>query len=748
MIRNWLTLILVTGIIGCSLAQSNIPVGTWRTHNSYNSLVAIATSNSFIYAANANALFRYNPITEDTEQITSISGLNDSQITTIGYNLGTDKLIITYENGNIDFLSENRISNFPELKLADINGSKVIHHIYNYKKFSYLSADFGVMIIDNEKSQVKETFFELGPQGQSIAIYAAYIASDTLYLATGSGVIRGSLHDNLKDYNQWQRYGLADGLPESLVKVFALYGNNLIAAFNQEGLYSYNGTKWQKLNLLTQKDFQYASQDAGITLFTTADSVFQFVGNKISPITSNLNLNPIAAVHFANNIWIADSQNGLVIPDQAISKYPNGPYSNDIIKLISYEDNIIALPPAYTNNYQPFRKNRGFFLFNNGTWENFNSTGNPTITPIPEFLDITDGAYSASAQTLFLSSFGWGILKWDGQNFTIIDDKNSTLINSNPPEKNVLITALGNAHNELSAINFSEFKALHLYNLPGNSWIARTPKSPANYAKQIINLGNGTYWLRIANEYGGGIIVYDDNTQQELYLTTTPGIGNLPDNKIYDMALDQDGKMWVATEKGVVYYYNAALIMENSDFEPVFPIFDGQILFKDDKITALAIDGGNRIWMGNSTGLWLFANDGQEEISHFSIDNSPLPSNTILDIAINQHNGEVFVATSKGLVSYRGTSTTTLQFAQVKIFPNPVLAQQHDIISIEGVPTDANVSITDASGRLVYTTKANGNKATWQGVSSSQSLSTGIYFVFIANEDGTSTQVGKIAIIL
>jgi len=213
------------------------------------------------------------------------------------------------------------------------------------------------------------------------------------------------------------------------------------------------------------------------------------------------------------------------------------------------------------------------------------------------------------------------------------------------------------------------------------------------------------------------------------------------------MALDREGKMWVATEKGLVYYQNAANIFNDPNIDVVLPTFEGQILFNNEKITALEIDGGNRIWMGTSSGLWLFANDGQEKILHFQKTDSPLPSNEILDISINQTNGEVFIATSKGLVSYRGTSTSAGQRSDVKIFPNPVIAFQTDIVTIEGVPENANLWITDASGRLVYKTQASGNTAVWQGLSSNQLLSTGVYFVYVTNDDGTEKQVGKIAFV-
>ena len=732
-----------------ALSQSDIPVGTWRTHNSYNSLIAIAKSNDLLFAATKNALFEYNPRSNESNTITSLTGLADTDITTLGYNTNTQTLVITYRNGNIDLLQDNQITNFPELLKADITGSKEINHVYNKEQYSYLSADFGVMIIDLATSQVKETLFELGPQGQAIKIYSSTISNDSLYLATEIGIMRGSLQDNLKDFNQWKFFGSANGLPSSITKVILTTPTGLITSIDNAGIYEYDGNSWQNKNLLTEAEFIHGSQDGDITLITTPDSSYQYSRNSVMPIISTLVNEPKAAIQHDGETWIADYENGLVSTTDDAVAYPNGPYSNDVTGLYAYENSIIAFPPAYDNSFQPLRKKRGFFKFKDGVWQNFNSTGNPKTERIPEFYDVTDASYSTTDEALYLSSFGYGVLKIDDESSEIIDENTpgSTLINTGPPQRNVQISSLAGVGSELSMLNFSASQSLHNYNTSDNSWQALSPTLPSSRATQIINMGNGTYWMRIAHAYGGGIKIYDKVNQRELYLTNNEDSGNLPDNKVYSMILDQEGKMWVATEKGVIYFYNAAYIFDNGPIDPVFPIFEGQILFKDDKVSALALDGGNRIWMGTSSGLWLFANDGQELVTNFDSDDSPLPTNNIIDLAINQSTGELFITTENGLVSYRGTSTSAGQLSEVKIFPNPVISSQNDIVTIEGVPDNASVLITDSSGRLVFKTEANGNTAVWQGISSNQSISSGVYFVFIANGDGSQKQVGKLAII-
>jgi hypothetical protein len=745
MINKYILIILFFWLSTDGLAQSDIPVGSWRTHNSYNSLVAISNSPSQIYAASSTALFTYNPTNQEIKSISSLSGLSDTDITTIGYNLDVEKLVIAYRNGNIDILQGNQIVNFSALLSADINGSKEINQIYNYQSLSYLSTNFGVTIIDLENMQVKDTYFELGPQGQELIIYNAVIASDSLYLATELGVMRGSLKDNLKDFNQWKFYDPADGLPNTVTKVILPTPTGLVAAIDNAGVFEYDGLSWQDKNSLSQSLFNHGNQDGNSILLTTTDTVYQYSNGAAIPVNSSISKQPKASLFTQNKIWIADGINGLINTEEEMAIYPNGPFSGEIISLYNYQNKIIALPPAYDNSFQPLRNDKGFFKFEDGEWENFNSTGYPQTTSIPEFYDITAAAYSTNNESLYLSSFGYGILELSNQTANIIDENNSSLSNSNPPDRNVLVSAVDFDNGSLAALNFKALQPLNLYNQANDAWQAFSPSPPSATALQILDVGNGVYWMRIASTFGGGIKIYDAINFREMYLTLNSG--DLPANEVYDMAIDREGKMWVATKKGVVFFYQPSFIFDNGPVDPVPPIFDGQILFKGEKITALEIDGGNRVWMGTSAGLWLFADDGQTQVLHFMAEVDPLPSNDILDLAINQANGEIFVATAGGLISYRGTSTAAGRLDDLKIFPNPVILTQNDIVTIEGVPENADLWITDSSGRLIYKTQANGNTAVWQGIAGNQSLSSGIYFVFIANEDGSEKQVGKIALI-
>ena len=145
----------------------------------------------------------------------------------------------------------------------------------------------------------------------------------------------------------------------------------------------------------------------------------------------------------------------------------------------------------------------------------------------------------------------------------------------------------------------------------------------------------------------------------------------------------------------------------------------------------------------------MLSEDGQKEILHFTKDNSPLFSNDIIDITINHHNGEVFIGTRKGLISYRSDATKGAVSQELtQVFPNPVTENYTGPIAIKGLYTDANVKITDTSGNLIFETISNGGQAIWNGKNKhGKRASTGVYLVFSTDSLGNEKMVSKILFI-
>jgi ligand-binding sensor domain-containing protein len=250
--------------------------------------------------------------------------------------------------------------------------------------------------------------------------------------------------------------------------------------------------------------------------------------------------------------------------------------------------------------------------------------------------------------------------------------------------------------------------------------------------------------------------VYDDggtpdnlNDDRQVHLGTSVGQGNLPSNTVRCLAKDRDGAIWLGTDAGIGIVNCPSLVIDGQcDAEQRVVQYDNfaGLLFSNESVRAIAVDGGNRKWIGTLNGVWLLSPDALTILNRFTVDNSPLPSNTIEKIAIDGVTGDVYFGTADGLVSYRGTATVASdQGSKIQTFPNPVPAGYSGQIAIRGLTTDADVRITDITGKLVYRTKANGGQATWNGLDYTGSRpSSGVYLIFVSDKLGTETAAGKL----
>ena len=256
---------------------------------------------------------------------------------------------------------------------------------------------------------------------------------------------------------------------------------------------------------------------------------------------------------------------------------------------------------------------------------------------------------------------------------------------------------------------------------------------------------------RIISWLSNSRLSYDDSNEQYKIITTNLGNGNLPNQEVYTLAKDLDGDIWVGTQEGVCVFYSPSAIFSGYNFDAQQIIVEengfGQYLLSSEIVYSIAVDGGNRKWIGTlGSGLYLLSEDGTEEIYHFTKENSPLLSNNILDLDINHTTGELYISTDRGLMSFRNDATDSKSnISSLTIFPNPVREGYHDNIYINGLGYASNVKITDINSNLVFETNSNGGTAVWDGKDANkQRVSTGVYLIFSSDQFGNEKAVGKI----
>ena len=163
-----------------SVFSQDLAIGEWRVHLPFIKARSVADGGNKIYCAAEDGLFFLDKGDNSLTSYSKINGLSDIGINVIGYTAGYDVLLIGYENANIDLVFTDHVVNIPDIKRKNIVGAKTINGISFVGKFAYLACGFGIVVVDLEKQEIKDTYY-IGPNGENINVFG--IAFDgTIYL--------------------------------------------------------------------------------------------------------------------------------------------------------------------------------------------------------------------------------------------------------------------------------------------------------------------------------------------------------------------------------------------------------------------------------------------------------------------------------------------------------------------------------------------------------------------------------------
>lgn len=716
--------------------SQDIPIGTWRTHFNYSQAKKLLKHRNKIFVASRFGLFYFDTEDNSLNKLTKNDGLTDVGITAMAETPDGKVLVIGYESGQIDLLEDNRLTGISTIKHAAIASNKSINHIFFHNDFAYLCTGFGLVALDYLKKEIKESYSKIGTNGSVLPVLSGTVYNDSIFLATQEGPIASSTAptNNLMDFNNWRRFSPKGSTGPA--KLATTFSENLYVSIEDQGLFQYNGYEWTEVSLPSHNIRN---------LYPSSSYLYILSQEKILQLNSSLEITSIenAAIRSPSDmlvdqegrIFIADLQQGLVIINYNGSFehfHPNGPLLDRIDRLYYFDNKIVAWTKGYNDQMQPVDMPAAFSVFNMGRWENFPEDNTASLVGIT---DIAGMAYSSARDVLYLGTFGGEVMEWHSNGEV-------TFLNVNLPFADEKITAMATDLDGKVLFNtYNAYNQLYAFDEAKSEWAFR-PLGGGSAMTEIMTSDFQRLWLRSPDH----ILVADRFTNDTQILNYNNN--NLIGGKIADLARDKNEMIWYGTSNGIAFIPNPWEALEGNA-RSIVPIYQNQALFRDEKIDVLKVDGANRKWIGTKDGLWVFGEDGDVLLAHFTESNSPLLSNIILDIEINPINGEVFIATAKGLVSFRSrTSEGSSSHQNVKIFPNPVRPGYNGQIGISGLVENATVKITDATGNLIREIRSLGGTATWDGNTlSGKRASTGVYLVFSASQDGTENFVGKLAII-
>lgn len=766
---------LFLGIFSAFYAQ-DFGVGMWKEHLPYSNVINVVKANSKTYAATPFGLYFFDQEDNSLTRLNKINGLNDFQISSMGYNSNQQSIIVGYENGNIDLIDGEEIYNLNAIVQANLFGSKRINNIHSDGNLTYLACGFGIVVLDISRKEVKDTYI-FGPNGNTINVNDVTTTNTKIMATTSNGIYTANKNGNfLSDYTQWTKVNQIFNNNSEFSTIHfqnnAIWTVLKIEDYANDSLFVYD----ENFNII-QKIFNddyfsiepkgtdvLVAKNVNVSLysptFTELETIYTYGGTNT--------VSPNQCIWDGTDYWIADrfyglnkSNNNWVTQNYSIV----GPHTNNCFRLASNKNLLWVTSGSvdgsgWNNTYN----SNGLASYDEKNWKRYDRNSYPVLAGDSVY-DFTHVAINPKNENhIFASSFTKGVFEFKDGNYVA----NYSYYNSSLQVSLVH----GNNQVKVGASVFDKNENIWIVNSYCNNPLTLITKSGQSQSfncgsaanntllTDIIYIENsGHLWISVR---GKGIIVYDFNDTPEdatddqfVLLDGNEGSGNLPSVIVNAMIEDLEGEIWVGTEKGPAVFYNPNSVFQsgsNYDAQKVLLEQDGSFnyLLEEQNITSIVVDGANRKWFGTSGGgIFLMSADGTNQISSFNVTNSPIFSNSVISMAMNQQNGELFVGTDRGIIGYKGTATEgELSYNDIYAFPNPVRPEFQGPIAIRGLTENSDVKITDAGGNLVFTGVSNGGQAIWNGKNLvGERVATGVYYVFVVSEDGSLKGKTKILFI-
>ena len=750
---------------------------SWQIYPAYNVCTQNIPVGKRVYALMESKLMAYD--TEDNT-ITTFDWthqLNDVAIAFIHYSAEAHRLILVYDNGNIDLLStadDDDVINLAQLKNSTLQ-NKTINNVQVNGSIAYVCTGFGIVVVDLERGIIKETY-NLG-----LDVLSCALNTTTLFAGTSTGLWTGKLADNLQDKTSWHQVNndyKATHMEYFDGRIWVHFGgwlyvsNPEVTTFtpvinNNRGIQRYMTLFDDKLIIGNQKNTY---------IFSSADN--------LQHLTGDYAWNNIT--YFNNIYWASDAYQGL----QAYTLEADGTFTPTITALhaesplhdyslhLRYAGERLLIAGGHPNYSPTSRPGTAIILEPDGTWNNFDYTSAAEAFPKERFLDVTNIAQDPNDPNHhYVGTARSGIYEFrDSKCVGHIGLENApfhSILPDNPyPQYFVVADGLTyDADGNLWTLNCTQGARDTTIRVmqPDGTWIGiPCPEiKEASTLDRIFFDSKGRTWINSRRMDARGIFMLDtngtldrtsdDHRQHRGTIVNQDATTYAPD-EFYCFAEDADGQIWFGTNLGPFVISDPDNFRDaNFRFEQIkVSRNDGSgladYLLSGIPILSIAVDGGQRKWFGSAgSGAYLISADNQEELIHFTTENSPLPSDNVYVIAIDGKSGRVFFATDKGLCSYLSDATDPaeeLTRDEVTVFPNPVDPDYNGPITVRGLTFDAEVKITSSTGQLIWQGTSNGGSFTWNGCDSrGRRVASGIYNIIAANSNGKKAIVSRVAII-
>lgn len=676
------------------LSAQEQPIGTWKAYPSFQKIKLITGDSEVLFASSDFGLFSYRE-GQPVNRIGQQDGLSGNMIGTMLYLPSKGSLLVGYQTGEIDLISTLETQNDRSLTKLDSRLDKNLYDVTIAGAKAYFASDLGIVEYDLNDQSARDIFRNIGDNATPVSAYQILNSSSELYAFTTVGLLRGSVVKNLLDFTQWESLNEVEYNARTLagiVKQTILFSVG-DRSLHRVGLDGTSLTSWEFDDNIRSIENQGES-----ILIATDNEIWEASANTRQLLFTSTD-SILTAFNQNGRLWLGTRGHGLIDSNSNFTILPNGPITDRSIRFNSVGNHLYSISQDEYGS-----------LFYDGNWK-----------PIEHILDIA----VFGTDTLVINSEG-ELTNWFGQNITI--------------------PLQGGIPSELHVIDDELWVSSRSSNTPlvvtKNLIDWDTYTSSQIGVNSIKNLSSSIGRVIYGQDYSNRIIAFDPVDRRTRVIDSNDGIAG----EILDFEIDQEDVLYITSSEGLFFAPDATFIFDGNELTNPF-ISRGDLLVSD-HFTAVEIDAGNRKWLATTDGLWLYDSSLSEQLSFFSRENSPLPSNEISELYFQETNGLLWVL-SDGISSYQTDARKSQTFHNnVKIFPNP-LSLSRDVrrVGVTGIAANAQIKITTLSGRYITEIEGFGSMSSWDLLDRyGRIVSPGIYLFFSSNSEGTETFVGKLLV--
>ncbi len=765
-----LRLALALGVWVVSLLPLAAQEALWQPILAMNHYEQIEDTPTHVYLVANGSLFGVEKKRPDRVHLYShADGLTDNRISTIYYEASAQRLFIYYLSGKMDVLSpQGVVSNtalYDNYRLAD----KKLHRLVGAEDKVYLAGGFGISRVTLERAHIEATYF-LGTEVRDVA----QLGSILYALRPDGSLFRGDEARNLQDPSEWKRVDLPHNATQLLQ--IATYQGDLLLLHKDGSLYRL--PKGEGAATLFYSGIENLLRDHKTTLAQGANQLILLDENQEPRVLSPLaNLTDFATAGLPTELWLAASNriehltlSGAEGSSEEWKPQYDSPWDNNYFYTVLSGGRFYAVSGGRGGD-----RNRipGCIKIQDRVHPWIKITEEEIQGRVkPQYYDVVSLAVDPrDPKHFFASTWGEGLLEF----------RNDELVQQYSLENSPLSSALpnkpySNTFVRVGSLSFDSKGGLWMFqgSVPENivyldakgNWHKFLEMSvrDANAFGPSLVLPGDIVWCTIVHGDRTGVVIVDingtpDNTSDDVIRSISQFVDrsgkSIATRTFYCMALDREGALWLGSDKGPIIVNAPTRVHKAASpvaSRPVGGVEPNLYYVLDNvRINALAVDRLNNKWVGTaSDGLYLLSSDGTKILAHYRAEDTPLLSNNINTLSLDNATGLLYIGTSEGLITLQtgNFDTTEESLSSIHVYPNPLRPEDPDLVTITGLNTGMELRVTNAQGGLVHSAVATGNEYPLTVRSSSgERYAPGIYSVLISDPKSRKARVVRFAVL-